>query len=449
MLEKIYNFIIENNLVAPQDIVICGLSGGADSVSLLLSLFQLKDRLNISIEALHVNHCLRGKESDRDEQFCRELCKRLEIPFWAVSCDVRGYALKNSLSCEEAARKLRYGIFDEYSHGKKIATAHNANDNLETVILNLARGTALKGLSGIPVKRNNIIRPLLSVTRTDIEAFLVSENQSFVTDSTNLSDDFTRNKIRHNIVPQLQQLNSSVIETSIRSISALRSENELLDSQTDAAMEECRIADGFSGLSVFHSVIRRRCIARLLTEKNLPYSSDRLAQADRILMNGGKINVSGDIYLVSDKNSIVLISIPQKKEQELISKDMVIGENHIFPNKTLLCEIVECDNLKKIRSVNNLLTFYLADYDKIKGRIIVRSRKFGDKIQLCGRNFNSSVKKLINQTVPLENRNFLHFLEDEDGTVFAENIGIAQRVAPDKNTVRLLKISVIDSIDKL
>ena len=230
MIEKVYNFIRENDMLQDGDTVVCGLSGGADSVCLLLSLLKNAEKLNISVEALHINHCLRGIESDRDEQFCRDLCRRLGVPFIAVSCDVKAFAEQNSLSTEEAARKLRYEQFHLFSKGKKLATAHNANDNLETVILNLSRGTALKGLAGIPVVRGNIIRPLLVCTRDEIERYLVSVGQDWITDSTNLSDDYTRNKIRHKILPLMQEINTSVIETSVRSISAVRSEENFIES---------------------------------------------------------------------------------------------------------------------------------------------------------------------------------------------------------------------------
>ena len=208
MIDKIFRHIKDNKLLSDGDTVVCGLSGGADSVGLLLALYELREKLGINVEALHVNHCLRGEESDRDEEFCCQLCSRLGIPFSAFRVDVKSYAKEHSLSDEEAARKLRYGVFEANSQGKKIATAHNANDNLETVILNLARGSALKGMAGIPVRRNNIIRPLLTVSREEIEAFLSERGQEFVTDSTNLSDDYTRNKIRHKIIPLMNELNS-------------------------------------------------------------------------------------------------------------------------------------------------------------------------------------------------------------------------------------------------
>ena len=136
MIDKISSFITENNMLSHGDCVICGLSGGADSTCLLLVLCGLREKYGITVEALHINHCLRGDESDRDEAFCKDLCMKLDIPFTAVSCDVASYAREHALSTEEAARKMRYDAFERLSVGKKVATAHNADDNLETIILN-------------------------------------------------------------------------------------------------------------------------------------------------------------------------------------------------------------------------------------------------------------------------------------------------------------------------
>ena len=448
MTDKILRHIKENRLLSEGDTVICGLSGGADSVGLLLALYELREKLSITVEAMHVNHCLRGDESDRDEEFCRRLCSKYDIPFSSFRVDVKSYAKEHSLSDEEAARKLRYGVFEANSEGKKIATAHNANDNLETVILNLTRGSALKGMAGIPVRRSNIIRPLLTVSRDDIETFLSQRGQDFVTDSTNLSDDYTRNKIRHKIIPLLNELNGSVVSTSVRSIGAMRSENELIEAETDEAENDCRRDNVFTGLESYHAVIRRRCIARLLSDNLLPYSADRLAEADNILVSGGKLNISGNIYFISDGRKAELKTIAPHDNTEELSAELKIGENSIFPDITLECTLLNCDGLKKFEAVNKLLTFYVLDYDKIIGRVIVRNRRFGDKIKLKRRNFTSSMKKLINQKVPVSKRSTLHFIEDSEGTVFAERIGIAQRVAPDTNTERFLIISVKQNSDR-
>ena len=210
---------------------------------------------------------------------------------------------------------------------------------------------------------------------------------------------------------------------------------------TDEAMANCRNGNSLNGLDGYSAVIRKRCISRLLTEKKLPYSHNRLEEADNVLVNGGKINISGDVYLIGANGSLELkkISATTNEYKEI---PLEIGTNRIFDNCELFCEIIECDNLKKIEAVHKKSTFYLLDYDKINGRTVLRSRKFGDKIRLSGRSFTSSVKKLINETIDAEIRPTLHFIEDEAGTVFAEGIGIADRVAPDNNTVRCLKISV-------
>lgn len=442
MLNRIYGFIKENDMLHSGDTVVCGLSGGADSVCLLIALNELKNRLGISVEALHVNHCLRGAESDGDEEFCRRLCEKLGITFSAERCDVNSFSREYSLSCEEAARRLRYDIFTAHSHGKKIATAHNANDNLETMILNLARGTGLKGIAGIPPVRGNIIRPLLETSRSEIEEFLKAQNQDFVTDSTNLTEDYTRNKIRHKIIPVIEEINGSAVKTTVKSAGTLRNENNFIEESVNDACQKCRSGNSFTGLGRFHKVVRRRCIARLLSENGFPYSHERLLECDRILCGGGKLNLSRDFYFVSDGKTAEIKQIEHRQSHDEISAELIIGENMIFPGKIMTCRIVNCDNLRKIENVHKNLTFYLLDYDKITGRAIVRNRKFGDRIQLCGRIFTSSVKKLINEKVPENLRSSLYFIEDEMGTIFAEAIGIAERVKPDENTVRFLEINI-------
>ena len=441
MLNKVYNFVKKYNMLNRGETVLCGLSGGADSVALLLILNELSETLGIKVEAVHVNHCLRGDESDMDELFCKNLCEKKNIPFTAVSCDVMSYSQDKSLSIEEAARELRYSVFSKNSVGKKMATAHNANDALETTILNLARGTGIKGIAGIPPIRGNIIRPLLSLTRSEIEDYLKCKDQDFVTDSTNLSNDYTRNKIRHLIVPVLKEINPSVIESSVSSIDVIREENMLIEKMVDEAIKICLDNKKFSGLDKYDKVVRKRAISRLLSENHLPYSHKRLDEADNILINGGKINISGQYYLVGAEKTIELKKI-LPITNEFVSAPLKVGFNQIFAESVLICELIECDNLKKNETVNKMSTFFLLDYDKIKGRATVRSRIYGDKIKLSGRNFTSSVKKLINEMIVVENRSSLHFIEDEEGTIFAEGIGIADRVVPDKNTVRFLKISV-------
>lgn len=441
MTDKIIDFIRQNDMISLGDTVVCGLSGGADSVCLLLSMLEISSSLGFSVEAVHVNHCIRGRESDRDQQFCQELCQRLGVPLTVNRCDVPQFSKENSLSLEEAARKMRYQVFSEVSAGKKLATAHNANDNLETMILNLARGTGLKGICGVPPVRENIIRPLLTVSRQEIEEFLSSRGQDFVTDSTNLELDCTRNIIRHKIMPVLSEINGSAVQTAVSSAETLRSENQFIEQQVNSAYITAKNGTCLENIRDLHPVIRRRCIARLLTENHLPYSHQRLEDADHVLINGGKLNISGNWFLIGKSGSLWLAQILPHPDSEL-AVPLQTGENSIFPGISVVCEIIDKNIYIAEESVNKKLTFYLLDYDKIKGRTVLHSRRFGDRIQLCGRSHSSSVKKLINSSVPPDIRSTLHFIDDEDGIILAEGIGISQRVAPDASSLRLLRVCI-------
>ena len=208
---------------------IVALSGGADSVSLLFVLKHLERELGISVEAAHCNFHLRGAESVRDEEFCKQLCGRLDVPLHLIHFDTQAYADLHRVSIEMAARDLRYGYFENLRRdieAQDICVAHHRDDSVETVLLNLVRGTGLRGLRGIQPRNGNIIRPLLSLSREDIVQYLDALGENYVTDSTNLHNDVKRNKIRLDVMPLLRELNPSVsqsiFETSLRVGEALK-----------------------------------------------------------------------------------------------------------------------------------------------------------------------------------------------------------------------------------
>ena len=208
---------------------IVALSGGADSVSLLFVLKHLEHELGIGVEAAHCNFHLRGAESVRDEEFCKQLCERLSLPLHLIHFDTQAYADLHRVSIEMAARDLRYGYFENLRRdieAQDICVAHHRDDSVETVLLNLVRGTGLRGLRGIQPRNGNIIRPLLSLSREDIVQYLDALGESYVTDSTNLHNDVKRNKIRLDVIPLLRELNPSVsqsiFETSLRVTEALK-----------------------------------------------------------------------------------------------------------------------------------------------------------------------------------------------------------------------------------
>ncbi len=228
-VNQVRHFAHHHQLFTPRGKYIIALSGGADSVSLLLVLKHLESELGITLEAAHCNFHLRGDESLRDEQFCQQLCRRLHVPLHLVHFDTHAYADLHHVSIEMAARDLRYAYFEQLRrdiHAHDICVAHHRDDSVETLLLNLVRGTGLRGLRGIQPRNAHIIRPLLSHSRQQIEQYLDALGESYVTDSTNLHNDVKRNKIRLNVIPLLRELNPSVsqsiFETSLRVTEALK-----------------------------------------------------------------------------------------------------------------------------------------------------------------------------------------------------------------------------------
>ena len=232
MWSKVDNYIRKYKLLDFRELYLVALSGGADSVALLVMLRENGYR----VHAAHCNFHLRGDESDRDEAFCVSLCERLGIELHRVHFDTRTYAELHKVSIEMAARELRYKWFEQLRAdigAAGICVAHHRDDSVETVLMNLVRGTGLRGLCGIQPRNGFVLRPLLDVSREDIEAYLAAKGQKYVTDSTNLVDDVMRNKIRLNILPILRELNPAVSENIQRTAEHLTEAQRVLDGITE------------------------------------------------------------------------------------------------------------------------------------------------------------------------------------------------------------------------
>ena len=221
-------FIAQHRLLDQRKKYLVALSGGADSVALLL----LLSGMGYDVEAAHCNFKLRGKESDRDEFFCQSLCQKLQIPFHTIHFDTLSYAELHKISIEMAARELRYHYFENLRKDldmEGICVAHHNDDNVETLLINLIRGTGFNGLTGMSPQNNRVLRPLLCINRSDIELYLERKKQDYVTDSTNLTTDFTRNKIRLELIPLLQQINSGAVCNISKTITRLNEASKLLN----------------------------------------------------------------------------------------------------------------------------------------------------------------------------------------------------------------------------
>ncbi len=440
-IRKMQRFIQEQHLLDNESKMCCALSGGADSVALLMGMLMLKDKLSVKVSAVHVNHCLRGEESGRDEQFCRELCKRCGVDLHVYRCDVNAYREKNGGSVETAARQCRYAVFEKEEG--VIATAHTASDNLETILQRIARGAGLHGLCGIPVKRGRFIRPVLFASRQEIEEFLKEIGEEFVTDSSNNSNDYTRNRIRHNIVPLLQEINPSVEKTVSAMCRSLRDDDEFFDNQCSAAFEKhFRYPLCLVNIQEIPKAVRVRCIARILEKCNITYDSKMLDDIEKIVYTGGRCHLAGNYDCFVSRDELV---IRNSEDSVCLRRQMVltIGCQSLFDGIYFHTRLITEQNKIDDCIINKKYTNSLLDYDKIKGCITLRNRKPGDRFQPAGRGFSVSIKKRIQEEVPLSRRQTLHFLEDEEGLIYVEGIGIAERVKPVRGeTRRLLAVSV-------
>ena len=254
MLNKVKQFIAEKHLLKADCLYLVALSGGADSVVLLLVLKEL----GYSIEAVHCNFHLRGEESLRDEQYCKELCEREDIPLHIAHFDTKEYADLHKVSIEMAARDLRYKYFFQLKddlQAAAICVGHHKEDSVETILINLLRGTGLSGMMGISPDANSIIRPLLSVSRQEIEQYLEERNVNYVTDSTNMIDDVVRNKIRLNIIPLLQEINPSVNDAILTTAQHLTDANIILQDSLEKTVKKGVLQSGVS-INIDLSVVK-------------------------------------------------------------------------------------------------------------------------------------------------------------------------------------------------
>jgi len=421
--------------------IIVGFSGGADSTCLLYILNSLKDEFNLKIHAVHINHCLRGEESDRDENFVRDFCDKNSIMLSVLRADVLNEAKKAGQSVEEYARNLRYDYFQSLStETSKIATAHNLNDCEETMIFNLARGSGLKGLCSIPAVRGNIIRPLIECTRDEIEIFCKENNLQYVTDSTNLTDDYTRNKIRHNIIPLLKELNPSFDTSFLRCVTALREDEFFLEKETEKFYNSINLDFGFDAdvLSRADNALKNRVIAKIIYDKCKSLPEMKHIEMVVSILSGGKAEIISGETIVVRRGILYFLSDLVCKN---FTEEKIIFSGNVWKNDFVKLEL----NNECTQKIYKDMVLSTLDWDKINGSLFLRKRHDGDKITLPVRKVTKSLKKLFNEMkiIP-ETRDSLIVLADETSVVWVEGIGADSRVVPDKNTRKFINISMVD-----
>ncbi len=410
--------------------VAVGLSGGGDSVCLLHILSSLKEEYGIILKAVHVNHNIRGKEADRDEAFVRQLCEDSGVELLVYSIDVPTLAKEKKISVEECGRLVRYSCFEK-AGCDAVAVAHTLSDSIETLLFNLARGTGVKGLSGIsPEREPNIIRPLIDCTRAEIEEYCRENQLSYVTDSTNLCDDYTRNHIRHNLVPAFSKINSDFESSFSRAMDAVR--------QQDSFVEECAfrlIAEGKSGenysTDVFlkaHEAVLKRALLILLKERmHKPPEAKHVDGAYQALLNKkGKIELGKDLYICV-KGDIISFCCGEEPSKEWKSTfDNGVAKTPYG------CFILE---------EGTVIVENSFDADKIESELFISSRLTGDRFTFADRKISKSLKKLFNEKkIPVNKRNSLAVLHDGEAVVWVEDIGVNSMYIPDENSQKIITV---------
>lgn len=445
MVDKILKTIEQYKMIKKGDTVAVCLSGGADSMALFHFLCFNKDFFGINVMALHVNHGLR-EESRQEEVFVKNYCNKLGAECIVYRANMNNNIKPQGLSTESWARELRYKFFFEQAEkcNAKLATAHTASDRCETVIFNITRGTSLKGASGIPPVRDNIIRPLINCTRSEIEKYCEENNIQYVTDKTNFDDVYSRNKIRLKVIPKLKQINPAVE----RAISIFADESqEIYTLLTQLSDNLYRKSVGEKGLSTVvllkeHPAVVKNLIRNSLDELNCLSKDNVDAIFLALAQPRFRRQLSAKVFCEVKNGWLSFYKVEEKSETEppqlVVEMDKIISFNHL----NLIFSVVSYDEYKKIKENNKNYLTYCVRYDKIKNGLIIRTRQTGDTFTFGNRNVTKTLKKLfIEDKIPKEKRDEIVVLSDETNRViWLDGYGVNKEYIPGPNCEKVLLI---------
>ena len=426
-----------------QGLIVVGFSGGADSTALCHWLLGKVDPRRLVLA--HVNHQLRGEESQRDEEVCRAFAKGHGLRLEVLREDVAALARQEGLGLEECGRNVRYRFFENLAPGRedRILTAHNANDNLETILLHLCRGTSLPGLLGIPYSRGKVLRPLLKVPREEIEAYCRREGLSYVTDSSNLSQKYTRNRLRHQVLPVLEELNPQVLEAVSRMVDTLSQDESFLEEQASSLLKKARVPWGLDTalLGASHRAVQTRVLRLFCREQGVPPLEKQHVDAlCCCLAQGGETGLPGGFLAQCSQG---VFSLKKMGEAERFSQEVALGKTDLPCGKTLFLQVKPLSQGENSPKIHNLLFKNALDYDIITGNLRARSRREGDCFSPAGRRLSKSMKQLFQeQKIPVLQRGRVVLLEVAGQLVFCEGVGPAEGFQVTGRTKRALLVDI-------
>lgn len=429
MENKALRTIEKYNMLSHGDTVVIGLSGGADSCALFYFLLSLRERFDLNIIACHVNHMLRGEEADRDEAFVKGLCEKNSVRLRLLKADVAARAKELKESTEKCGRDIRYEFFEKTAkeYGGKIATAHTASDNAETVLFNLTRGCGIRGLCGIPPVRGNIIRPLIGVTRAEIEKYCNEHGYEFITDSTNLTREYTRNKLRLDVIPVLKEINPSFEENIARMTQRMMCNAKYLYISARKTLDTAYTENGYRADILYNceDAVFAEAVTILTKQFDIIPEARHIELIRKICASSGAVELKSKIYAVSNQGFLRII----KKSEDITGEEIPYNgqDSIVISNKKFKLSVLNIEDFYKCQKNNKFMFKYCLDYDTIAMSGMFRFRKSGDKFRLPKRNITKSLKRLFNELkIPRDKRDKILVLADGSEILWIEGIGVSE-----------------------
>lgn len=422
--------------------VCVALSGGADSMSLLHYLHEHEDTYGIRVSAVHINHGIRGDEAKRDEEFVRAWCEKNGIPLDIYRLDIPSVAKEKHISEELAGRNERYRIFGKYTDPGVVATAHNLNDCEETFLFNLSRGTGLKGLKGIPPVRGSFIRPLIFCSKQEILAYCEENSVPFVTDSTNLTDEYSRNYIRLNIIPALVRLNPSFHSNFARAQKTLERDNSCLEELTKQLTEKAKREKGYSleGLGSLHPALQYRFVSAVFSalscgdheERHIEFVIKHAGENFSLTLPGGDIIDCRDGIL--DKRETSATETPQ-------TAGLTVPGCFVYGKYRITLLSAEGNHRDRPANDGGNHYQYFADLDAVNGSLSAGPAFPGETLRAAGRNVTKQIRRILSELrVPADERQLIPVIRDESGAIALPGCGPCERCRITASTKNVLKI---------
>ena len=460
MVNKVLEYVKKYRMIEPEDTIVAGVSGGADSVCLLFMLLEIRIRIPFLLQVVHVNHGIRP-DANHDACYVRKLCEGHGIPFFLVEADIHAGAKEHSRSVEEEGRIVRYQAFEKVLGNQKgrIAVAHNSNDRAETMLFHLFRGTGLGGMSGIPPVNGRIIRPLLCLKRNEIEHWLRERKVSFCEDSTNALDDFTRNRIRHHILPYAEEsICPGAVAHMNQTAEQLLEAEEFLRSQTRAAIKRClQTKDAPDQIRIYipaffkeEKYLRGRILLKALelaagTKKDI--TSAHINGLEAFLQGTG----SGEIHLpyglaVYREYDWGMI---KKRESHPCAKPDPEAFNVLIPSQFILPKLGRVEFTVFPRDYSQIIpqktyTKWF-DYDKITSIVVFRTKKQGDYLTVNQNMGHKSVQDyFVNEKVPRQERADIYLLAEGSHVIWIPGFRVSEYYKVDESTKTILQVRFPD-----